>query len=386
MPQAQHVCLDEVIRYFDALEEPRADVNLKHPLVSVVVIALLAVLAGASGPTAIARWAALKEGLLLSVLALPNGVPRKDVFRRVLCLLRPDAFQACFADWLQSLRAKAADATGVGQPVLAVDGKTARRSHNRQKGLGALHCVSAWASDFGLSLGQVACEEKSNEVTAIPELLRLVDITGAIITIDAIGTQKAIAEQIIDGGADYVLALKGNQETLHQAVIDYVDQQLDSDFAGAQARRYSTTATGHGREEVRTYLQMPVPQALRGQELWKGLQTIGLATLVCRRDGQETGETRYFISSLPMGVKRFARAIRSHWSVENSCHWSLDMTFREDESRIREPQARENFAWLNRFTLSLLKQHPGKESVAMKRRACGWSDAYLLQVITGTTT
>jgi predicted transposase YbfD/YdcC len=386
MPQAQHVRLDEVIRYFDALEEPRADVNLKHPLVSVVVIALLAVLAGASGPTAIARWAALKEGLLLSVLALPNGVPRKDVFRRVLCLLRPDAFQACFADWLQSLRAKAADATGVGRPVLAVDGKTARRSHNRQKGLGALHCVSAWASDFGLSLGQVACEEKSNEVTAIPELLRLVDITGAIITIDAIGTQKAIAEQIIDGGADYVLALKGNQETLHQAVIDYVDQQLDSDFAGAQARRYSTTATGHGREEVRTYLQMPVPQALRGQELWKGLQTIGLATLVCRRDGQETGETRYFISSLPMGVKRFARAIRSHWSVENSCHWSLDMTFREDESRIREPQARENFAWLNRFTLSLLKQHPGKESVAMKRRACGWSDAYLLQVITGTTT
>jgi predicted transposase YbfD/YdcC len=359
--------------------------NRKHPLVSVVVIALMAVLAGAGGPTAIARWAALKEELLLQVLPLPHGVPRKDVFRRVLSLLRPEAFQACFANWLQSLRAKAAEVTGVDQPVLAVDGKEARRSHNRPKGLGALHCVSVWASDFGLSLGQVACAEKSNEITAIPELLRLVDIGGTIITIDALGTQKAIAEQIIDGGADYVLALKGNQESLHQAVIDYVDQHLDSAFAGAQARRYRTTEKGHGREEVRSYLQMPVPETLRGLELWKGLKTIGLATLVCRRNGQETGETRYFISSLPMGVKRFARAVRSHWSVENSCHWSLDMTFREDESRIREPQVRENFAWLNRFTLSLLQQHPGKDSIAMKRRACGWSDDFLVQVLAGTT-
>jgi predicted transposase YbfD/YdcC len=316
---------------------------------------------------------------------LPNGIPRKDVFRRVLSLVRPEAFQACFANWLQSLRAKAAEATGVDQPVLAVDGKEARRSHDRPKGLGALHCVSVWASDFGLSLGQVACEEKSNEITAIPELLRLVDIRGTIITIDAMGTQKAIAEQIVDSGADYVLALKGNQETLHQAVIDYVDQQLDSDFAAAQARRYGSTEKGHGREEVRSYVQMPVPETLRGLERWKGLKTIGMATLVCRRNGQETGETRYYLSSLPMGVKRFARAVRSHWSVENSCHWSLDMTFREDESRIREPQVRENFAWLNRFTLSLLKQHPGKDSIAMKRRACGWSDDFLLQVLAGTT-
>jgi predicted transposase YbfD/YdcC len=386
MPKAQRVYLDEVIGYFDELEDPRASVNLKHPLVSVVVIALLAVLAGANGPTAIARWAALKEGLLRSVLALPNGVPRKDVFRRVLSLLQPQAFQACFAKWLQSLRDKAAEAAGVKQPVLAVDGKTARRSHDRANGLGALHCVSVWASDFGLSLGQVACAEKSNEITAIPQLLRLVDIRGTIITIDAMGTQKAIAEQIIDGGADYVLALKGNQETLHQAVIDYVSQQLENDFAQAQARHYRSSEKGHGREEVRSYIQMPVPQALGGLELWKGLKTIGVATLVCWRNGQETDETRYYISSLPMGVKCFARAVRSHWAVENSCHWSLDMTFREDESRIREPQVREHFAWLNRFTLSLLEQHPGKESIAMKRRACGWSDDYLLQVLTGTTT
>jgi len=386
MAKVQRFCLDEIIGYFDDLEDPRDTVNRKHPLVSVVIIAMMAVLSGAGGPTAIARWAALKADFLTGVLPLPNGIPGKDVFRRVLGLLQPAAFQACFVNWLQALRARAAEATAVDQSVFAVDGKTARRSHDRSKGLGALHCVSVWASDFGLSLGQVACDEKSNEITAIPELLRLVDIKGAIITIDALGAQKAIAEQIVDSGADYVLALKGNQETLHQAVIDYVNGHLDNDFADVAARRHQETDRGHGREEYRSYMQMPVPEALRGAEQWKGLRSVGMATLVCKRGGQETGETRFYISSLPAGVKRFARAVRSHWSIENGCHWSLDVTFREDESRIRGPQTRENFAWLNRFSLSLLKQHPGKDSIAMKRRACGWSDDFLLQVFAGTTT
>jgi predicted transposase YbfD/YdcC len=379
------VTLDEVVGYFDDLEEPRSAVNLKHPLVSVVVIAMMAVLAGAGGPTAIAKWAACKEEFLSGLLALPHGIPRKDVFRRVLMTLQPGAFQACFATWLQSLRDQAAAATGVEKPVLAVDGKTARRSHDRSKGLGALHAVSVWASEFGLSLGQVACAEKSNEITAIPELLRLVDIQGTIITIDAMGTQKAIAAQIVDGKADYVLALKGNQETLQQAVIDHIDEQSQNDFAEAQARRYTTTEKGHGREEIRSYIQMPVPATLRGLELWKGLQSIGTATLVCVRDGKESTETRYYISSLPVGVKQFAHAIRSHWGIENSCHWSLDLTYREDESRIRDRHVRENFAWLNRFTLSLLKQQTGKDSIVMKRRACGWNDGFLLEVLTGTT-
>jgi predicted transposase YbfD/YdcC len=385
MAKIEHVRLDELVGYFDELEDPRSETNRKHPLVSVVVIAMMAVLAGAGGPTAIARWAALKEEFLLAALPLPHGIPRKDVFRRVLSLLRPEAFQACFVAWSQSLRAAAAATTEIEQPVFAVDGKTARRSHDRAKGLGALHCVSVWASDFGLSLGQAACDDKSNEVTAIPELLRLVDIRGAIITIDALGAQKAIAEQIVDSGADYVLALKGNQETLHQAVIDHIDRHLDNDFAGAQARRYCTTEKGHGRRENRSDIHMPVPETLRGLEHWKGLQSIGIATLICTRNGMETSEARYYISSLPVGVKRFARAVRSPWGIENSCHWSLDMTFREDESRIREPQIRENFAWLNRFTLSLLKQHPGKDSIAMKRRGCGWSEDFLLQVFAGTT-
>jgi predicted transposase YbfD/YdcC len=385
MARSQHVYLDEVVGYFDALEDPRSTINQKHPLVSVVVIAMMAVLAGAGGPTAIAKWAKLKAEFLLKVLKLPNGIPRKDVFRRVLSLLKPDAFQRCFASWLQSLRDKATEETGVDQPILAVDGKTARRSHDRKKELGALHSVSVWASEFGLSLGQVACAEKSNEITAIPELLRLVDIKGTIITIDAMGTQKAIAAQIVDSGADYVLALKGNQETLHQEVIDYIDEQAKNDFADVKARRHVTQETGHGREEIRSYIQMPVPDDLRQLELWKGLASIGVATLVCVRDGKETTETRYYISSLAVSVKLFAHAIRSHWGIENGCHWTLDMTYREDESRIREPHLRENFAWLNRFTLSLLKQHPAKDSTAMKRRACGWSEEFLAEVLAGVT-
>jgi predicted transposase YbfD/YdcC len=383
MADIHRIGLDEVARHFEELEDPRSTINRRHPLVSVVVIALMAVLAGASGPTAIAKWAALKEEFLLEALDLPNGIPCKDVFRRVLVLLKPNAFQACFANWLQSLRATAAAATGVEQPVLAVDGKTARRSHDRSKGLGALHSVSVWASEFGLSLGQVACAEKSNEITAIPELLRLVDIKGAIITIDAMGTQKAIAEQIIESEADYVLALKGNQGTLHQAVISYIDEQSENDFANVTARRHVTEETGHGRQATRSYIQMPVLQSLPGLELWKGLKSIGMVVSECLRDGKETVEIRYYISSLAVSVKRFAHAVRSHWGIENSCHWSLDVTYREDESRIQNKNMRENFAWLRRLTLSLLKQHPGRESVAMKRRSCGWSDDFMLEVLTG---
>jgi predicted transposase YbfD/YdcC len=383
MTDIQRISLDEVVLHFAELEDPRSTVNRQHPLVSVVVIAVMAVLAGANGPTAIARWAALKEEFLLDALDLPHGIPRKDVFRRVLMALRPAAFQACYVNWLESLRAAAAAASGVEQPVLAVDGKTVRRSHDRKNGLGALHSVSIWASELGLSLGQVACAEKSNEITAIPEVLRLVDIRGAIITIDAIGAQKSIAGKVIDGGADYVLALKGNQGTLHQAVIDHIDEQLEGDLEGAQ--EHVTTEKGHGREETRTYLQLPAPKSLPGFALWKALKTIAVVTSLCVRDGKETIEVRYYISSLAMDVKRLARAVRGHWGIENSCHWVLDVTYREDESRIREEALRENFAWLNRFTLSLLKQHPDRASIAMKRRSCGWNENYLLKVLTGAT-
>jgi predicted transposase YbfD/YdcC len=375
--------LDEITCHFAELEDPRSSINVRHPFVSVLVIAMMGVMAGAGGPTGIARWAKIKKPFLLGVLDLPNGVPGKDVFRRVLSLVDPRAFQACFTAWLTSLRAAAAAETEVQQPIFAVDGKTARRSHDRANGLGALHAVTIWAGEFGLALGQVACAEKSNEITAIPVLLKLVDIQGAIITIDAMGTQKAIAAQIVEQKADYVLALKGNQETLHDAVIAFVDRQLETDFAGVAVRRHTTSETSHGRETTRCYFHLPVPDNLTELDRWTGLKTIGVAISVCVRDGQETVETRYYISSLPVGVKRFAHAVRSHWGIENTLHWSLDMTFREDESRIRDEHMRENFAWLNRFILSLLKQHPGKDSLAMKRRSCGWNEDFLLEVLTG---
>lgn len=384
MAEVVRVDVQEVLRHFQNLEDPRSPVNRLHPLDSVLVIAIMAVLAGADGPTAIARWAKLKADFLQQLLNLPHGVPRKDVFRRVLMTLKPDAFQACFTLWLESLRNAASAALGDERPTFAVDGKTLRRSHNRKAKLGALHSVSVWASEFGLTLGQVATAEKSNEITAIPQLLSLVDIRGAIITIDAMGTQTAIAETIIDGGGDYVLALKGNQESLYEATVAYIGEQIDANFEGIDARTHETIETGHGRQETRTYIQMPAPRSLPGFGRWKGLMTIGMVILSCVRDGKTTHDARYFISSLPVQVKQFAQAVRSHWGIENSCHWCLDVTYREDQSRIREKHLRENFAWLNRLTLSLLKQHSGKDSVAMRRRSCGWNEEFLLQVLTGT--
>jgi predicted transposase YbfD/YdcC len=386
MADARRFGLDEVVAHFQALEDPRSEINRKHPLASVLTIALIAVLAGASGPTAIAQWAAVKEEWLASVLPLPHGIPGKDVFRRVLMAIRPEAFRACFAAWVEALRDEAAATTGVERPTLAVDGKTLRRSHDRKKGLGALHAVSVWASEYGLSLGQVACDEKSNEITAIPELLRSVDVSGAVVTIDAMGCQKEIAGAVAAAKGDYVLALKDNQPTLRQAVIDHVLARWDDDFAGDEVGRRQAEGTGHGRRESRTYIQLGVPQDLPGFESWRGLRSIGVVVSENVRDGKSVDEARYFISSLPVepDAKTFAHAARSHWGVENGCHWTLDVTYREDESRIREEHLRENMAWLNRFSLSLLKQHPGRQSVAMKRRSCGWSDDYLLQVVIGS--
>ena len=265
--------LDEVVAHFQELEDPRSEINRKHPLASVVVIALIAVLAGASGPTAIAQWAAIKAELLASVLPLPHGVPGKDVFRRVLMALRPEAFQACFAAWVRSLRDEAAAETGVERPTLAVDGKTLRRSHDRKNGLGALHSVTVWASEYGLSLGQVACAEKSNEITAIPELLRLVDVSGGVVTIDAMGCQKEIAGAVVAAKGDYVLALKDNQPTLHRAVVDHLLSRWEVEFAGDEVGRRQTQETGHGRRESRTYIQMAAPESLPGFKSWRAIRS-----------------------------------------------------------------------------------------------------------------
>jgi predicted transposase YbfD/YdcC len=372
--------LDEIVASFSTLEDPRSHINRRHPLPSILVIAVLAVLAGAGGPTAIAGWAKLKEDLLMSILDLPHGVPGKDVFRRVLMVLKPEAFEACFNAWIARLRDEAVAETGVERPIVSIDGKTARRSHDANAGLGPLHVVTAWAGDYGLALGQEVCAEKSNEITAIPELLRKIDVRGGIVTIDAMGAQKAIAEEIIRGGADYVLALKGNHEILHRAVIEHIDGRLEGDLKGAE--ELTTSDHGHGRDEERTYLQLPAPEDLPGESQWKDLKSVGVVTSRCVKGDQESIEVRYYLSSLPIGVPLFARAVRGHWSVENTCHWTLDVTFREDDSRIRQRVLGSNITWLYRFTLSILKQHSDRRmSLIMKRRACGWSEKFLMEVI-----
>ena len=375
-----------ILQFFDELPDPRSEINRWHRLGDVIVIAICAVLANCDGPTAIAKWAGLNEMWLQKHLALPNGVPAKDTYRRVLSLLDPRTFQQCFSQWIDSLSFLTDEEQAEHKKHIAIDGKALRRSHDRKKGLGALFIVSAWASDQGLSLGQVSTEEKSNEITAIPELLDQIDFKDAIITIDAAGCQKNIAEQIVDGGGDYVLALKKNHPTLHEEVQSFFVDQLQDDFAHCPVSRYEESETSHGRAEHRTYDQVTAPKGLYGRADWPGLKTIGIALLTYEQDGVEKMDFRVYLSSLRRNGKQFGHAVRGHWGIENSLHWCLDMTYREDESRVRNRNFADNLSWLRRLTLSLIKQHPGKESNIMKRRMAGWSVDYLLQILTGKHT
>jgi len=374
-----------LLRFFDELPDPRSKVNRLHRLGDVIVIAICAVIATADGPTAIASWAKLNEAWLRRHLKLPNGIPGKDTFRRVLSLLNPAAFQQCFQEWLKSLNLSADDESGTNRHI-AIDGKTLRRSHDKKNGLGPVHIVSAWASDRGITLGQVATDEKSNEITAIPQLLDIIDVEDAIVTIDAAGCQKNIAAQIVQGKGDFVLALKGNQGKLYDDVRLLLDCHMQDDFANCPVSRHIEVEQGHGRLESRTYYQIAAPTYLHGRSEWKGLKTIGAAVRVYQENGVEKSDTRYYLSSLRRNGKQFANAVRNHWAIENTLHWSLDMTYREDESRVRNRTFADNLSWLRRMTLSLIKQHPGKQSNIMKRRMAGWSVDFLMQVLTGKGT
>lgn len=374
-----------LLRFFDDLPDPRSNVNRLHRLGDVIVIAICAVIATADGPTAIAHWAKLNATWLRRHLALPNGIPGKDTFRRVLGLLPPAAFQQCFGQWLQTLQVTSDD-DAENKRHIAIDGKALRRSHDRKNGLGPMHIVSAWASDFGITLGQVATEEKSNEITAIPQLLDLIDVEDAIVTIDAAGCQKTIAAKIVEGKGDYVLALKGNQEKLFHDVKCLMLGHIQDDFARRAVSRHVEVEQGHGRLEARTYFQITAPSYLHGRSEWKGLKTIGAAVRVYEENGIEKRDIRYYISSLRRNGQQFAKAVRNHWGIENTLHWSLDMTYREDESRVRQRTFTENLAWLRRLTLGLIKQHPGKQSNIMKRRMAGWSLDFLMQILTGKGT
>jgi predicted transposase YbfD/YdcC len=372
-----------ILSFFDELPDPRSTVNRLHLLGDVIVIAICGVLANADGPSGIEEWAELNDRWLKEHLRLANGIPSRDTIRRVLTALDPLEFQRCFAQWIDSLTFLTDGQKAEQKKHIAIDGKALRRSHDKKNGLGVLFIVSAWASDRGITLGQMATEEKSNEITAIPKLLDEIDLEDSIVTIDAAGCQKNIAKQIVAGDGDYVLALKSNHPTLHKAVQDIFLKHFEDDFAGVPVSRYEESETGHGRVEQRLYYQLTVPKNLPGLGAWAGLKTIGAAVRIYEQNGIEKSDVRYYLCSMRRNGQQFAGAVRSHWGIENKLHWCLDMAYREDESRVRNRNFSENLSWLRRLTLSLIKQHPGKQSNIMKRRMAGWSVDFLMQLLTG---
>ena len=378
MPDIQFDNVDSILDEFRDLQDPRSHINRQHLLGDLIVICIMSVVAGADGPNAIGTWAENNEAWLKKHLKLPHGIPSHDTIGRLLATLKPSAFQSCFEAWIAKVSPSNDDAD-LNQ--IAIDGKVLRRSHDRGKGLGPLWLVSAWAVDRGMSLGQLATDEKSNEITAIPDLLDQIEIEDSVITIDAAGCQREIAKKIIDGEGDYVFALKGNQGTLYDAVTEYITKHMENDFADIDARKHTEKLKGHGREDEITYYQMRVPADLANKEKWAGLKTIGVAIRQSERGSHSSTEVRFYIASIGMGVKRFARYVRGHWAIENTLHWCLDVTFREDESRLRNRTAADNLAWLKRFGLSLLKQQTDRHSIAMRRRVAGWNINYLAQVL-----
>ena len=363
--------------HFAELTEPRRG-EVTYPLINVVVIALCAVICGADDFVAIAKFGHTKQSWLARFLDLKSGIPSHDRFNAILAAIKPAEFEKCLLSWITALH----DITD-GQ-VIAIDGKTLRRSFDAASSKAAIHMVSAWATANHISLGQVVVDAKSNEITAIPKLLEMLELSGSLVTIDAMGCQTEIARQIVDAGADYCLAVKGNQPTLHQGLVDFFDEHLEDDFARTQVRRHHTEERGHGREEKRYYFLCPVPEDLPDRSRWAGLKAIGIAISNTQRDGKDCHEVRYYIVSKYLSGTRFAEAVRSHWSIENRLHWQLDVTFQEDQCRLRQGHADANFSILRRTALSLLKnERTLKVGIKNKRLTAGWDDNYLEQVLLG---
>ena len=292
--------------------------------------------------------------------------------------LKPEAFQKCFQDWIT--HALQRDGDGPAR-LIAIDGKTCRRSHDAAHGLGPLHIVSAWASEEGIALGQVATDEKSNEITAIPLLLQQIELADTLVTIDAMGCQKDIARQIVAGGGDFVIAVKDNQPRLREAIAGYFLEHLERDLEDLKYRHHETSDAGHGRIDERSYLLTKVPADFALKKEWPQVKAIGYSVRVSRdSNGRETDEVRYYILSRYLSGKRFSEAVRGHWGIE-SMHWVLDVNFREDDSRTRERTLGNNLSWLRRFAVTLLKRHPDKDSLRGKMISCGLNTDYLSQVL-----
>ena len=358
-------------RYFRRMPDPRRRHGRRHHLLDIVVIALCAVLSGAKDWQQIATWAQHRHAWLRRFLELPSGIPSHDTFERVLDRLDPVAFQRCFLDWITA----ACGALQVGH--VAIDGKTLR--HSGSATLGPLHVVSAWATTNQLLLGEVAVAEKSNEITAITQLLRLLDVHGALVTIDAMGCQKAIASQIVAQGGDYLLMVKDNQATLHEEVRRLDEAALAQEYAGV--RSFSTSEVHHGREELRACWVLTDLESVRERAKWPGLQSVVVVVRDRTVGSRNTCEKHYYISSRRLSARRALEAARGHWQVENGLHWHLDVHFGEDANRVQRRHGAENLGVLRRMALSLLKQHPAKKSIPCKQMAAATDTAFLEEIL-----
>jgi len=368
----------EWTKHFEDLVDPRGTQGVLHPLISIVMIALLATIGGAKGWEDIETYGVSHESWLSEFLALPYGVPSADTYRRLFERISPTAFEKSFQSWLNGL------VRDLEAQVIPIDGKTLKGSYDRNGEQSALHLVSAWASENRLFLGQVKVEDKSNEITAIPALLKLLDISGCIITIDAMGTQTEIAHQIQAQGADYVLALKANHPTLYQQVQQWFKNAEASNFQGIEYSYDVRVESGHHRREKRQVTAVPLTQmgGLYKQAQWSGLQTIVRVVRTRHLWNKTTTEVMFYLSSLPPSAQQIGQAIRQHWSIENQLHWILDVTFGEDASRVRKDNAPENLALLKRWSLNLLNQETSfKRSTRQKAKRASMDVTYLLQVL-----
>jgi predicted transposase YbfD/YdcC len=364
-------------KHFRALPDPRVVGRTRHLLSDIIVMAICGVIGNCDDWPDIALFARQRESWFRHFLKLPGGVPSHDTFERVFAALDPRAFERCCLAWLRDV----ANLLGVGH--IAIDGKTLCGSAGAH--WGALHLVSAWATEANLTLGQVAVDGKSNEITAIPQLLELLDLHGALVTIDAIGCQKALAKKIVDGGGDYVLVVKGNQERLLADIQDTVTKALEGELPEGVVRHCTTKDQGHGRQEERSCVVVQHVAAIRDRQAWSHLTTVGM----CCRDRTVNGETStevcYFMGSRRMGARRYSQALRRHWGIENNLHWQLDVSFGEDASRIENRHGAANFALLRKMALGLLKQHPRKDSIARKRKAAALDPEFLAETLAGAT-
>ena len=374
-----------LIEYFQAIADPRVDRTKEHALIDVLVIAVCTLLCGGETFNDMEDFGEAKKDWFQTFLSLANGIPSHDTFNRVFAALDPQEFLECFLRWTQSVR------QAVPQEIVALDGKALRRAMNQKESI--RYVVSAWAESNNLVLGQLKVSDKSNEITAVPELLRVLELSGCIVTLDAMGCQKKIAREIIEADAHYVLALKGNQETVHEEVKRFLDAAMVEAHAlrpvgaglcqpAAALAHVQTVEKDHGRLEIRDYYQSDYLKWFADLGKWEGLTSVGLVQSQREIDGVKTVERRYYLSSLPLNVELFARAVRSHWGVENKLHWVMDVCFHEDQSRARTGHAAENLATLRRLALNMLKKETTKKrGIKGKQLNAGWDHSYLLKLL-----